>query len=286
MVSESKFAMESAPNTIANFESTTLVYTQRMSEIVRKLHGLYRGPGPAGRRFRYGVLVFDVSTVLFFVVSSMVEMTPWILAADYAIALVMIVDFTAQTVIAPRKWRHLLRPITLADLVVIGSLLAPMVFENMAFLRVVRVLRLLRSYHVLAELRDTFPFFRRHEDTIQSALNLMVFVFFVTALVYVMQVEVNPKINNYVDALYFTVTTLTTTGFGDITLQGGQGRLLAVIIMVVGVALFLRLVQTIFRPQKVRHPCPTCGLARHDPDAVHCKHCGAGLKIATDGDWG
>ncbi len=256
-----------------------------MSEVRETLVQLYRGRDARARRFRYVVLAFDLTTVMFFVVSSMMELTPLILAIDYTIAVVMIADFVALLIIAPRRWRHLLHPMIIADLIVIASLLAPMFLENLAFLRVVRVLRLLRSYHVLKELRDTFPFFRRHEDTIQSALNLFVFVFFVTALVYVMQVDVNPKITNYVDALYFTVTTLTTTGFGDITLQGSHGRLLAVLIMVVGVALFLRLVQTIFRPQKIRHECPVCGLQRHDPDAVHCKHCGEGLHIETDGAW-
>lgn len=79
------------------------------------------------------------------------------------------------------------------------------------------------------------------------------------------------------------MTTLTTTGFGDITLVGPSGRLLAVVIMVVGVALFLRLVQTIFRPEKVHYRCPDCGLTRHDPDAVHCKHCGRVLHITSEG---
>ena len=105
-----------------------------------------------------------------------------------------------------------------------------------------------------------------------------------TGLVYETQHWRNPAIANYVDALYFTVTTLTTTGFGDITLEGSTGRMLAIIIMVVGVALFLRLVQTIFRPQKVSYQCPDCGLNRHDLDAVHCKHCGRVIHIETEGD--
>jgi voltage-gated potassium channel len=117
-------------------------------------------------------------------------------------------------------------------------------------------------------------------------LNLLVFIFVVTAIVYELQVPVNDSINNYVDALYFTITTLTTTGFGDVILVGSTGRLLAVVIMIVGVALFLRLVQTIFRPSKVKHECPDCGLSRHERDAIHCKHCGRQLRIRTEGQPG
>lgn len=58
---------------------------------------------------------------------------------------------------------------------------------------------------------------------------------------------------------------------------------LTVIIMIVSVALFIRLVQTIFVPSKVRYECLDCGLTRHDRDAVHCKHCGRQLHIRTEG---
>jgi voltage-gated potassium channel len=252
-----------------------------------KLQRLYHGNDRRAVRFRYALLTFDIGTIAFFIVSSMVpHEAAWFLAVDYAVALVLVVDFAARIVIAERKGRYLLNPIVIADAVVIATLLAPVFMENFAFLRVVRVLRLLRSYHVLKELRQTSAFFKRNEEVIQSVVNLVVFIFFVTALVYVLQVRINPQIKTYVDALYFTVTTLTTTGFGDITLQGSTGRLLAVVIMVFGVALFLRLVQTIFRPQKVTYECQTCGLKRHDPDAVHCKHCGAVVHIDTEGEWG
>ena len=79
----------------------------------------------------------------------------------------------------------------------------------------------------------------------------------------------SPDINSYFDSLYFTVSSLTTTGYGDITLPGPWGRLLSIIIMVVGISLFVRLAQVILRPNKIVHPCSDCGLRRHDPDAVH-----------------
>ena len=166
---------------------------------------------------------------------------------------------------------------------VILARLAATIIENLAFLRVFRSLRLLRSYHLLKDLRSQYKFFARNEGVIQSVLNLFVFIFVVTALVYVFQHDVNPQITSYTDALYFTVTTLTTTGFGDITLRGDIGRLLAVVIMVLGVALFLKLLQAVFQPAKVEYGCPDCGLKRHDPDAVHCKHCGRTLHIETEG---
>ncbi|NVJ93295.1 MAG: ion transporter [Methylocystaceae bacterium] len=250
-----------------------------------KLDTLYNGNTKGALYFRYSLLAFDVITISFFIIVSMVDRSNWILLADYLIATVLTLDFVARLVLSKKKWRFMFQPLNIADIIVIATLLAPLWVENFAFLRVVRALRLIRSYHVLKSLRSQFTFFRENEQILMSILNLAVFIFFITALVYVFEVDENEHINTYIDALYFTVTTLTTTGFGDITLDGTLGHLLSVIIMVFGISLFLRLVQTIFRPSKVNYTCKKCGLKRHEPDAVHCKHCGVTLKIETDGDF-
>jgi len=251
----------------------------------KNLRTLYFGSGTGPRVWRYSLLVFDIVTIGYFIVSSVIDPNRVHHGVDFFIAGVLAVDYAARAFAAARPGRYLTSFTSIADVIVIVSLLAPAFFENLAFLRVVRMLRVLRSYHLLKELRDASSWFRRNEDILQSTVNLMVFIFVVTAVVYVLEADVNPAISNYLDALYFTVTTLTTTGFGDITMTDSVGRLMTVVIMIFGVALFLRLVQTIFRPQKVNYPCPDCGLNRHDPDAVHCKHCGRVLKIPTEGEW-
>lgn len=250
-----------------------------------RLKSLYYGDSETARYFRFGLLTFDLLTISFFILSSAFEPTLLLFAFDYLIALLLILDYVARAIIANQVKRYVISFTSLADLIVIVSFLIPVFIDNLAFLRVVRMLRLMRSYHMLRELRSMSTFFRRNEAVIESAVNLLLFIFVTTAVVFVVEGERNPNIGNYLDSLYFTVATLTTTGFGDITMTDTAGRVLAVVIMVVGVGLFLRLVQTIFRPTKVSLPCPDCGLQRHDPDAVHCKHCGRVLNISTEGDW-
>lgn len=257
---------------------------KRAGELRTTLQRLYHGRSRQAVRFRFALLAFDLLTIAFFVIASMLPDSLWILVCDYGIAFVLLADFVARLWLEKRRLAYLADPVVLADVIVIATLLAAPFVENWAFLRVLRALRLLRSYHVLRELRERSGFFRRNQEVIGSVLNLAVFLFVITALVYVLQHGTNPQIDTYVDALYFTVTTLTTTGFGDITLQGPVGRVSAVVIMIVGVALFLRLVQTIFRPEKVRYRCPDCGLLRHDQDAVHCKHCGRVLPIVSESE--
>lgn len=251
-----------------------------MREIVREL---YDGDTRRAVVFRYGLLLFDVVTIVFLIGSSFTAHTLPIEIADVAIGLVIVVDFAARLWISRQRLADLVHPQGLADLVVIGSLLAPMVGEGFAFLRVARMLRLFRSYRTVHRLRADFAFFRRNQQTIDAATNLFVFIFVMTAVVYETQHYSNAAIHDYADALYFTVTTLTTTGFGDVTLQGTGGKMISVVIMIFGVSLFLRLVQVMLRPPKVEYRCPHCGLSRHDHDAIHCKACGALLNIEDEG---
>lgn len=253
------------------------------AKLYRRLDALYHGNSRQATVFRMALMGFDITTILYFIAASFFHHVDDFHVIEEAIGIIYLLEMLARLWVSKHRLRDLFHPVGLADLVVIVSLLTPTLVENFVFLRIIRALRLLRSYHVLKSLRQQSRFVRLHEDIIFSVVNLMVFIFIVTAVVYVMQIGRNPAIHNYVDALYFTVAALTTTGFGDITLVGTSGHMLAVLIMIFGISLFLRLIQTVFRPEKVRYECPVCGLIRHDNDAVHCKHCGTVLHIKTEG---
>jgi voltage-gated potassium channel len=248
-----------------------------------RLRLLYHGRSGAAHRFRYGLLAFDIITIIFIVGTSFIPREPWIEYLDVIFGLVILADFCARIWVSPHPVREFAHPATWADMVAIFSFLAPIVGEGLGFLRILRTLRLLHTYQLVSRLRADSTFFRRNEETITAVINLGVFLFIMTGIVYETQHWRNPLIANYVDALYFTVTALTTTGFGDITLEGSLGRLMAVAIMIVGVTLFFRLAQALLRPQKVRFPCPECGLQRHEADAVHCIACGTTLNIPDEG---
>jgi voltage-gated potassium channel len=248
-----------------------------------RLRHLYESRAADAHRFRYGLLAFDLLTLLFIVATSFTPRTPVIEALDVVFGLIILADLCARLFISRHRLRDLAHPVTWADIASIVSFLAPLVGEAAGFLRILRTLRLLRSYQLLMRLRIDFPYFRAHEEVIIAVANLAVFLFVMTGFVYETQKAHNPAITNYADALYFTVTALTTTGFGDITLPGTTGRLIAVVIMIFGVTLFFGLARAVLRPAKVRFPCPKCGLQRHDPDAVHCKACGEILNIPDEG---
>ncbi len=249
-----------------------------------KLTELYTGQQSTSRRFRFGLIVFDALTIIVFIAIAPLPPTWQLEAAGFVLGLIILMDFSARFWIAEERKKMLLQVYTIADAIVILSLLiAPFVHANIAFLRILRGLRVIHSYHLMRDLRRSSRFFSRHEDAVIASVNLFVFVFFTTSLVFVFFVDKETGTTGYIDALYFTVTTLTTTGYGDITPTTPAGKLFAVAIMVVGVALFVQLARAIVQPAKVSYTCKTCGLKKHDLDAIHCKHCGEPVHIETSG---
>ena len=249
-----------------------------MTRTVELIRELYFGETPAAHRFRYALLGFDLLVLAYIVVSSFFYHASAIGIIDVILGVIVLLDTTARIIASERRWFELLSIGTIIDLVVVASLLAPLSGHNLAFLRVLRALRFLRSYRTIHRLRKDVPFFRRNQDVVIAVVNLVLFIFAMTALVFETQVDRNPNIRNFADALYFTITTLTTTGFGDITMPDTTGRLVSVAIMIFGVSLFLRLIQVIFRPSRTSWRCSGCGLTRHEEDAIHCRHCGTLLN--------
>jgi voltage-gated potassium channel len=247
-----------------------------------RLRTLYEDDVPWARAARDMLLAFDIGILLFVVATSFLPASPALEVADTIVGLVLLCEILARLFSSRKPQNELLHPWTWVDAVAVFSFLAPVAGEAFGFLRALRLLRVLRLFRVLDRLREISGWFRRNEEAIIAGANLAVFIFVMTGIIYTTQHRSNPHIANYVDALYFTITSLTTTGFGDITLPGTTGRLLSVIVMLAGVTLFLRLAQAMLRPSKIRFECPNCGLLRHEVDAVHCKACGLLLHIPNE----
>lgn len=253
----------------------------RLPRLRVRLRELYEGNSREAIRFRYGVIVIDLLLIGFFIAAPFLRDTPAFLAVDYAAAFLVFLDVAARasTFCSLKDWAR--RPSVWIDVFVLLTLLFPLWLFNLAFLRVLRLWSLFHSevfWRTVGRRYDD----TRWEDVAKTAATLVTFIFVATGFVYASFARSHPGIDGYVDALYFTVTSLTTTGYGDVTLPGTWGRLLSIVIMISGITLFLRFAQTLIRPYKVPFPCPTCGLGRHDLDAVHCKACGELLNIPNE----
>ena len=71
-----------------------------MIKIKSLTRDLYTGTSRRALTFRYFLLTFDITTICFFVLTSMTELAPWVIALDYMIVVVLILDFAARLSIA------------------------------------------------------------------------------------------------------------------------------------------------------------------------------------------
>ncbi|HEY9233463.1 MULTISPECIES: potassium channel family protein [Phenylobacterium] len=253
---------------------------RRAPRIRARLHELYYGRSDRSLRFRLAVIAIDFVMIAFFIAGPLLRDTPVFLFIDYLLALVLTVDLSARALATTNVIGWLKRPTTWVDLFVWLTLIFPFWLFNLAFLRVIRLWSLIHSEFFWDTVGRRYDE-TRWEDVIRAVANLLTFLFVMTGFVYTSFARTE-GISGYIDALYFTIATLTTTGFGDITLPGTWGRVISIVTMLAGITLFVRLAQTLFRPHKIRFACPSCGLRRHDVDAVHCKACGVLLNIPND----
>ncbi|AZO68137.1 MAG: potassium channel family protein [Mesorhizobium sp.] len=250
----------------------------RLRDTLRKL---YHGRTPAAFRFQLAAIIIDLAIIAFFIATPVIQESSSFLWLDYSVAALVAADMIARLLASNDMLRLLKQPASWIDAFILLTLLMPSALANLGFLRILRLWSLSRSGALWRyfEMRGL----KKWREASHAVINLLTFLFVVTGFVYTFFFRTGAGLEGYVDALYFTVATVTTTGFGDIVLPGIAGKLTAIVTMIIGISLFVRLAQALFRPAKVFFPCPQCGLQRHEPDAVHCKACGHLLKIPDDG---
>jgi voltage-gated potassium channel len=101
--------------------------------------------------------------------------------------------------------------------------------------RILRVLRLIKATRILLVALNE----RRRESAVWAALLVSIIIIF-TASIAVLELErrAGGNITNAEDALWWSMTTITTVGYGDRYPVTTEGRLVAVALMIVGVGLF------------------------------------------------
>ncbi len=87
-------------------------------------------------------------------------------------------------------------------------------------------------------------FFREIYVLIRSPMFLFLTIFgngligLSSLLFYALEFGVNPKLHSHLDALWWSFATSTTTGYGDIVPVTAGGKILGIVMMLIGTALF------------------------------------------------
>jgi voltage-gated potassium channel len=156
---------------------------------------------------------------------------------------------------------------------------------DISYIRLLRWFRILRLIRYI-DRKFLFGHITTEDGTIfiRILFTLFAIVFIYSGLIYQVEHPVNPQVfTTFVDAMYFSIVTMTTVGFGDVTPVSQIGRLLTVLMILTGVALipwqvgdFIK--RAIKTANEVETICRGCGLDLHDEDAKFCKICGTKLS--------
>jgi voltage-gated potassium channel len=63
-------------------------------------------------------------------------------------------------------------------------------------------------------------------------------VFFFAGIMYYIEKDVNPKMANFIDAVWWSFSTTSTVGYGDVVPITTLGKIIGILLMLIGVAIF------------------------------------------------
>ncbi|MCP5105548.1 MAG: ion transporter, partial [bacterium] len=203
---------------------------------------------------------------------------------EVAVIFIFIIEYIARLYGSRDRVKYIFNIFSLIDLAAILPILL-IFFPEAALLKIsfIRILRVLRVFRFLRFTADPIFFFGTISPRVLKIVRLIftiLIIFFVSSgLFWFVEHDANPEIKNFGDAFYFTVVSLTTVGFGDITPVSPGGRWVTVLMILSGIILIPWQVGQIVKEwlslsAKKRVVCRQCGLKYHDQDASHCKACG------------
>ena len=169
--------------------------------------------------------------VMFPLSEATTEILDWI---DTAVCIVFLVDFVVRFHQAPRKLAFL--KWGWIDLVSSIPTIQPLRWGRMV--RVVRVLRLLRG---MRSAKDLAAFiFRNRAVGVFGSMATISFLLVVFSSIAILDLERGPDavIRTPSDALWWSIVTISTVGYGDLYPVTPEGRILAGLLMGAGIGLF------------------------------------------------
>jgi len=262
-----------------------------------KLHEvIFEADTPAGKAFDVSLLVIIVASVLVVVLESVPSVRAehgrafW--AAEWTFTILFTVEYVLRLVSVRQPARYARSFFGIVDLLaVLPTYLSVLMPGAQAFL-VVRALRLLRVFRIL-KLGEFIGEARMLILALKASVRkILVFLAVVLVMVLiigsVMYLVETPEsgFTSIPQSIYWAIVTLTTVGYGDIAPQTVLGRILASLVMILGyglIAVPTGIVTVELSQGRTKtvstQACPNCGLQGHDPDARHCKYCGASLEM-------
>jgi len=263
-------------------------------ETRQKLHTvIYEADTRAGKLFDIIllciILISIVAVMLESVASIKIVYGHELAVIEWVITILFTLEYIARVVSVREPLRYIFSFYGFVDLLATIPKYVGLLFPGSGFLIAVRAVRLLRVFRILKLTHFVGASNQLLAALRKSQVKIAVFLFSVIVLCIIMgtlmyMIE-GPEsgFTSIPTSIYWTIVTLTTVGFGDITPITPLGQLMSMVIMIMGygiIAVPTGLVTAQFMAEKPHlntQACPNCGANQHRDDAKFCYNCGAGL---------
>jgi voltage-gated potassium channel len=249
---------------------------------------------PAGELFDmvliYAIL-FSVLIVILDSVSSLsVSYGEYLRVAEWVFTIAFTIEYATRITISPKPWGYVRSFYGIVDLLSILPSYLGLIYANIGFLVIVRLLRVLRVFRVLKLMRYMGEANLLLRSLLMSRRKVFVFFSFVLVLAVIfgslMFVVEGPE-NGFTSiprSVYWTIVTITTVGYGDITPHTILGQVIATMVMLTGYSIiavptgiFTAEIAQEMQRQRSEKSCQNCNKSGHEIDADYCRKCGADL---------
>ncbi|MDR9766284.1 ion transporter [Shewanella baltica] len=270
-------------------------YIESESLLKRQLRTIIFGTDtPAGRYFDIALMVCIVLSVALVFLDTVEifhrEYGQLISVLEWIFTIIFTIEYGLRLYCATHPVLYARSFYGLVDLLSILPSFLALVFPAASFTLVIRVLRLFRIFRVLKLLRYLSEGNVLLRAMMQSSRKVFLFFFSVSLIVMVlsavMYVVEGPDngFSSIPKSVYWTIVTITTVGYGDITPKTGLGQAIAAFTMLIGYSIIAiptgiltaEISQEVGRHRDLRS-CNQCHKTGHDLDAMYCSRCGCEL---------
>ena len=209
---------------------------------------------------------------------------------EWVITIFFTIEYILRIITINKPIKYIFSFYGIIDLIATLPMYIAQIFAGSGILSIVRALRLLRLFKIL-----NHPKFSGQSNQLKDALitsrgKIIVFIYFVlisTILIGSVMYVVEGKENGFTSiptSIYWTIVTLTTVGYGDISPVTPLGQFLASFVMILGygiIAVPTGIVSAEIAKQgnekekdNSDESCTDCGAINQTKNANYCYNCG------------
>lgn len=265
---------------------------ERLHEII------FEADTPLGKWFDIALLIL----ILFSVITVSLETVPAFIEKygntffylEWIFTILFSIEYGLRLYTVKRPIKYMTSFFGVVDLLSILPTFLSLIVSGTQSLVIIRALRLLRVFRIFK-----MGHYMKQGDMILSAVKasttkITIFLYFIVlmvcifgAIMYLVEGGTNPGFDSIPRSIYWSIVTLTTVGFGDITPKTDLGQFLSAILMILGYAVIAvptGIVSSEMIKSKESYDmistqhCPNCSCEDHDIDAIFCKKCGEELN--------